>query len=688
MYEAFEPVTAGVSTTLSTFSDINFTGAVDGFRNPAAVLQNDGTRYYYHMYMGTDYEWGWGVWDGATLSRNVVNSSNSDAKVNWGAGDKTVAIGASPSMLTEFMPLVLGKPVDEAWFLFCMGQSNCGILIFGSQDMVDNPNVQDFSTDGSTYDTADLEWREVTHSDQYEYNTAGTGVTVGTARQAFLFGIWTTPFSLPYQIANLYNIFTNKKVGIFNVWRNGTALQDAQGWLYDPGSENVSDIAATFMPDAIANPPAGWTFPATPDKCFMIQGNADMNADVNSFIYGDLLGGIFRDFSDEPRYNMMKQDQQWFKSEPVEGGRNLKPDWNGDNMAAELWPNINVVSSDGLATLDGAHFTEEAGKAYAMRFVQASLLSGNPVRSGLGVAAKRKYIESVQAPIFANVFTLGADSDTIPVGNGKMQFNVARTKLWVSKIDGALVPADYYAAGFRFLSREGTVIRLVDNTAPTTNYYSVGISYLPSLVGATDEIMEWDVVSVLTVGAPPAGLAIMAPFGLTSGELDSFETLIDQVRLPSLSEGAPYLTEVLNPWQASGPINSSTGQLVKSKANGVVSVATNVADDFANKNIIYGLPPINTAYSSEFTVQGISADNLEAYSAVVRVVHRKAGNISNQNFIVGEDIDEIMPVTGITLEVRGNAGSGTMSLRVSTSGLGQAWRFVCVARCVPLPDAL
>lgn len=80
------------TTTMST-GTYTLAGAVDGFQSFAAV--GDGNTTYYACTDGTDYEVGVGSYtaSGTTLSRvTILESSNSDAAVSWGAGTKEIFV--------------------------------------------------------------------------------------------------------------------------------------------------------------------------------------------------------------------------------------------------------------------------------------------------------------------------------------------------------------------------------------------------------------------------------------------------------------------------------------------------------------------------------------------------------------------------------------------------------------------
>ena len=84
-----------VKETSSTTGTGTYTlaGAVTGFESFASV--GDGNTTYYVCTDGTDFEVGIGTYtaSGTTLARTtILQSSNSDAAVNWSAGTKTLFV--------------------------------------------------------------------------------------------------------------------------------------------------------------------------------------------------------------------------------------------------------------------------------------------------------------------------------------------------------------------------------------------------------------------------------------------------------------------------------------------------------------------------------------------------------------------------------------------------------------------
>ena len=89
------------TTTTTGTGTYTLAGAKAGFQSFAAV--GDGNTTYYACTDGTDYEVGIGTYTatGTTLARTtIIESSNSDAAVNWGAGEKDIFVTLPASKAT------------------------------------------------------------------------------------------------------------------------------------------------------------------------------------------------------------------------------------------------------------------------------------------------------------------------------------------------------------------------------------------------------------------------------------------------------------------------------------------------------------------------------------------------------------------------------------------------------------
>jgi len=81
------------TTTTTGTGTLTLDGAVTGFQ--AFSVIGNGNKTYYTITDGTDYEVGIGTYtlSGTTLSRDIIlESSNSNNAVNWGAGSKDVFV--------------------------------------------------------------------------------------------------------------------------------------------------------------------------------------------------------------------------------------------------------------------------------------------------------------------------------------------------------------------------------------------------------------------------------------------------------------------------------------------------------------------------------------------------------------------------------------------------------------------
>lgn len=105
------------TTTTTGTVTITLAGAASGFQSFAVI--GDGNTTYYTISDGTNWEVGLGTYtsSGTTLSRDIVfSSSNSGAKVNWGAGSKDVFV----TYPADFAQIKAPKTVLDTWMIGAM----------------------------------------------------------------------------------------------------------------------------------------------------------------------------------------------------------------------------------------------------------------------------------------------------------------------------------------------------------------------------------------------------------------------------------------------------------------------------------------------------------------------------------------------------------------------------------------
>jgi len=105
------------TTTTTGTGTFNLAGALTGFE--AFSVVGDGNTTFYSCTDGTDFEVGVGTYtaSGTLLARTtVLNSSNSDNLVDWGAGTKTVfcTLPASKIIHTDNLATVGATHFDPA----------------------------------------------------------------------------------------------------------------------------------------------------------------------------------------------------------------------------------------------------------------------------------------------------------------------------------------------------------------------------------------------------------------------------------------------------------------------------------------------------------------------------------------------------------------------------------------------
>lgn len=91
------------TTTTTGTGVLTLAGAVDGFQSFDDAMADDDTCYY-SITDGTDWETGLGTYSADTLTRTtVLESTNSNAAVDWSAGSKDIFITIPSSIMPDIM---------------------------------------------------------------------------------------------------------------------------------------------------------------------------------------------------------------------------------------------------------------------------------------------------------------------------------------------------------------------------------------------------------------------------------------------------------------------------------------------------------------------------------------------------------------------------------------------------------
>ena len=143
------------TTTTTSTGTYALAGAVDGFQSFAAI--GNGNTTYYACTDGTDYEVGIGSYtaSGTTLTRvTILESSNSDAAVNWGAGTKEIFVTV---------------PAEK----YLVRDASGNVSLTGNLTISGNVDGRDVSADGSKLDGIE------SNAKNDQTITAGGGLTGG-----------------------------------------------------------------------------------------------------------------------------------------------------------------------------------------------------------------------------------------------------------------------------------------------------------------------------------------------------------------------------------------------------------------------------------------------------------------------------------------------------------------------------
>lgn len=676
--------TAGTSTTTGTGA-YAISGTVAG--RLAITTLSDGDECAFIAEMGSDFEIFFGTYtaSGSTVSRDVViRSSNSNAAVNWSAGTKTLSVVATTSMLTQWSSQFAEKPPGEPIVLAASFQSNGGHSnIRGTQTAPEvNNRVWDWSTDGtSAFDRADLAWRNVDPTDQYLYGT----INVGTSRMVDSSG-WKYTENIAFACANLLQKLSGRDVYVISVYRYDTALDDAEGWGYDPGSDNVLDVWSEEIANALAAPPSGVTFPASPDIVIFGQGESDAGDGKSSALYAYQLEEMILDCEDANRYGWADAGKtHWYVLEMPEPWQEQYQVFNGHAVADEFTPDhVHLVISRGALTYDTVHYVGESAAMLGHRVAKMALTGLSNSKSGIGaVRSKKLWVDPADVLSF---WTYGGESASAP-STGTFNDNAAHTKLRIAKTDANPFGAtDHSSVGFHTLHRQGCEITL-ESTTNAADYRKYTVETLPVDQGT---YWEWDVTAYEEGGTPPTGA--------TYSKLTSNRYIFDGVSVQAKSDmpiasGALLASNVYEsysslypstPFGVAGALIDEDGILRRRGGPKEIPFKVQKSLNVTADNLIGFAVPNNTHIWARVIVVGANSTSHAMFKAEAETAGYRTTGAWQQ---VDSDITYTTPVSGFTLAWA--AGSfNTTQLRLTTTGnAGETWDFDCYLEILEVAPA-
>lgn len=167
------------TTTTTGTGTYTLGGAVDGFQTFAAIGNSNTT--YYACSDGTDYEVGIGTYtlSGTTLARTtIIESSNSDAAVNWGSGEKQIfcTLPADKAVVKDASGNIAHSGTIDGRDLSVDGAKLDNIE--ANADVTDTANV---TAAGALMDSEVTNLAQVKAFDSSDYATAAQGTTADNA---------------------------------------------------------------------------------------------------------------------------------------------------------------------------------------------------------------------------------------------------------------------------------------------------------------------------------------------------------------------------------------------------------------------------------------------------------------------------------------------------------------------------
>tara|TARA_R110002049_G_scaffold281333_1_gene460878 strand:+ start:38803 stop:40863 length:2061 start_codon:yes stop_codon:yes gene_type:complete len=683
----FVDAVGGYSTTTGT-GTYSITGNISGMG--AFSDEDDGAELTVYAVMGSDYEIVTGLVgsSGTTFTRVTVHkSSNSNAAVNWGAGTKRLEAVSTSKMLRQWAVQFANKPPGEAILIASSGQSNMRFANFRvNQTAPDSSTgIWDYSTDGTeAFDRADLAFRNVDPSDEYLYGTIHVGTSRKAERSPSTFQFTE---NIPYATALELERLTGRPVCIVNATRAGTAIDYAEGWVYDPGSDNVLDVWSEEIANAIANPPTGVTLPASPDIVIFAQGGSDALAEQDSGRYGHLLEQMILDCEDSNRYGWADPEKtHWYLVEISPELQEEYQTFNGHAVADDLTPDyVHLVPTHGAITTDGLHYTGEDAAMLGRRIARMVSTGVAGSKSGLGGTRARKLFRELSS--ISTAYLYGGASDSAP-DSGDYNDNAGHTKLRIHKTDGNPFGAqDQSESGIHSLHRDGCVITIAQSSN-AANYREYTVDTLPVDMG---DYWEWDVSAYDEGGTPPTGstgsslsasrlvfdgTSILARSGLqpSSDQLLEADTLRSYIILGDSDANFKYRNLIVDGDGAIYPLGGMRRMPHKIQKT----------LDVTGSSLVNIRCPENSHMYAKVTVVGKNSTTNQMYVAVAQTVgYRVTGAWQSE----GTKYDVEFAATGFSLAWDTAAGNSTALELTTTSNNTEVWEFNLEIEVMTVDDA-
>lgn len=697
-------VTVSVITATGT-GDYDLTG-VSG-ANFGRSLQNvleDGELYWYHCYyqnnLTAGYEWGWGVYTSSTevLTRNVRNSSNSDAAVDWAAGNKVLAISASPEFYSQFGLMLSNMKPHYGICVAGSGQSNNHTInVMASETLVSVPNVRDWSTDGAASPAAHA-WRVPDPDDRYQ-DAEGQAQYIGYGRSTSASVLQTA--QLTQEVGKGLALITGRQIWTINVSSSGTAFRDAtNGWLYDPGSGNTADRLSDEISEAIAaidTAAAAAGLPAqgitAPHFFIMAQGESDASAGTPSAQWAtDNMDFVF-DLEQSDRWGVCDRDiTKYYFVAPGPLYRE-KYAFNGHGLLAENSPErIQVITAYDQQSFDEyGHYTGEAVIEIANRIVDVIATTGASPSNLVGVQTTPNWKDPSEALLVGtsgiNLWDDDGQSDSMPAA-GHFNYNNAGTKFRLDKQSMFItvpvpVGSDWSGYGFERLGRDGTNFTMRFGTG--TDNVTYVLSGLP--VDQTS-CWEWDIVSRTVNGSPAsAALELWMTRGLNNGE-----DYLTRVYAPIKGEDYEYgtttgATDGSNPYRQNKVLADGNGQQYRGTGRGEIVAQVQTTTGSATE--AYAATGPAMADGDRVTVVAdVSAKRTDTGTGIFHAMYRFSVSRSGSTTALEGSVHSTVfqSVSGLSVTCAADDASDIWTIDV-TGNTSETWDWTLIINALLIPDA-